>query len=283
MMQAIQKITFLISLTLSALLFASPLEQIKKIEQQYHGRAGVSVINMKNHQTFGYRADERFPMCSTYKWVVAADMLAQIQKEPALADKKVYYTKADLIGYTPMTSQHEAMTLQQLSQAAILSDNTAANLLIDALGGVHQVNDFAKAAGDQRFRLDRLEPDVNAAIPNDLRDTTTPLAMSRLLETIVFGDILTPPYREKLQQWMIENNTGDHRIRAVVPKGLAVGDKTGTCAYGTTNDVGFILLENGSQILISVFFTQTEQDTEPNDAALQAIARVGLCAVGVGC
>ena len=285
MLTIIQRALLFILLSINSVLYAAPIETIKAIEKQYHGRAGISVINTGNHQNFEYRANERFPMCSTYKWLVAANILAEIQNQPLLADQIVHYNATDLIGYTPITSQSidGGMSLQALGQAAVLSDNTAANLLINVLGGTAKVTAFARSAGDTQFRLDRLEPDVNTAIPNDLRDTTTPLAMSQLLDTIVFGSVLKPVYRQQLQQWMIDNNTGDHRIRAVVPKGLTVGDKTGTCAYGSTNDVGFIVLKDGSPILISVFFTQLDQDTEPNDAALQAIARVGLCAVSVGC
>lgn len=106
--------------------------------------------------------------------------------------------------------------------------------------------------------------------------------MTNLLVSVVFGDVLETKYRKQLQQWMIEHHTGDNRIRAVAPQGWTVGDKTGTCAYGTTNDVGFIIPPQGVYpIIVSVFFTQDAQENQPNEMALQAVAHIALCAVGI--
>lgn len=150
MLIIIQSALLLISLSISSVVYAdTPIEAIKTIEQQYHGRVGVSAINMATQQRFDYRANERFPMCSTYKWVVSALVLSHIQENPALAEKHIYYKKAELVGYPPETSKNVAtgMMIEALAQAVILSDNTAANLLITQVGGSESLTDFARIHG----------------------------------------------------------------------------------------------------------------------------------------
>ncbi len=73
------------------------------------------------------------------------------------------------------------MTVRELCSAAItMSDNTAANLFLTTIGGPKELTAFAQH-GDRVTRLDRWEPELNEAIPNDERDTTMPAAMATTL------------------------------------------------------------------------------------------------------
>ena len=250
---------------------------IEKLESSFGGRIGVYAINTANDETISYRANERFPMCSTAKVMVCAALLKNSMKNPDLLQKNIKYTKNDLVVWSPITEKHlnDGMTISELCAAAIdYSDNTAVNLLIKQLGSPKIVTQFARSIGDKKFRLDRSEPELNTAIPGDARDTTTPAAMAKSLQKIIFGNVLRTSQREQLQIWLKVNTTGDTRIRAGVPKGWIVGDKTGGGAYGTNNDIAIIWPPKCPPIIVAIYTTQTKPDATPNDQVIAAATRI---------
>lgn len=254
----------------------------RKLEKQYHGRLGLYAVNTANHQSIAYHANRRFPLCSTAKLMVVAAILKQSESSPNLLNKRLYFTKNFLIasGYAPITRHHlkSGMTIAQLAQAAIeASDNTAANLLIRQLGGPSAVTKFARSIGDQSFQLNRNEPSLNSATPGDKRDTSTPKAMAKSLKTLLLGKALSHHSRLKLTNWLINSKTGSHQIRAVLPKTWRVGDKTGTGAYGTTNDIAIIWPTiNSKRIILAVYFTQDTVAATPNDKLIRLAASYAL-------
>lgn len=253
--------------------------EMTKIESIYGGEIGFMAINTANNNVIGFHENTRFPMCSTYKFMVAAAILKKSMNDPDFLNKRIQYTKKDLIdSYSPYTKKNMAtgMTISELSHAAILSDNSASNMLVKELGGVKELNQFARSIGDKSFRLDRMEPYLNTAIPGDLKDTSTPNAMAYSLQKIAFGNTLETDKKNMLLSWLKNNTTGDNRIRAGVPKDWIVGDKTGTCSYGTTNDVGIIWPKNCAPIIISVFYTQQSQNALPKDQIIRKITASAL-------
>jgi beta-lactamase class A len=175
----------------------------------------------------------------------------------------------------------EGMTLGELCEAAmIVSDNTAGNLLLAALGGPAGLTAYARSLGDTVTRLDRIEPELNEAIPGDPRDTTSPAAMLADLRTLVLGDALSASSRELLTQWLIGNKTGDTRLRAGLPKGWRVGDKTGAGEHGTTNDVGIIWPPGRAPVLVAIYLTGTPQGGDQRNATLAAVGRAVAAALG---
>jgi beta-lactamase class A len=258
--------------------------QMVALEAASHGRIGVYAINTANNTNLQYRATEPFPFCSTFKVMVVAAILQKSMSDPTLLQQKLTYTKKEIVGagYAPLTSKHFAkgkksasMTVAELCQAALLSDNVATNLLIKKLGGNQAVNAFARSIGDKSFRLDRNEPLLNSSIPGDLRDTTTPEAMAVSFQKIVLGNVLGVSQRKQLQTWLKANTTGDHRIRAGIPKGWAMGDKTGTSEdYGTTNDIAVIWPPKLSPIVLVVYFTQDKKTAQPRDAVIASATKM---------
>lgn len=249
---------------------ASVQKALAKLEVGYGGRIGVYAVNTANNMRIRYKSQQRFPMCSTAKLMVVAAILKNSMFQKNLLNRQVSYTKEELIssGYAPITSKHLAagMTIIDLCAAAIKqSDNAAANLLLKKLGGPKAVTSFAHSIGDTSFRLDRWEPKLNSAIPGDLRDTSTPEAMMKSLQKLIFGNILAPYQRRLLKSWLKHNTTGNSRIRAGIPKNWIVGDKTGTGGYGTTNDIGIIWPLQCKPIIMAIYFTQKEKNSAPND------------------
>ena len=255
-------------------------KKLSALETAADGRIGIAALNTGNGSRIDYRAEERFPLCSTSKMMVAAAILKQSMSDTELLQQTISYQKADMTtGWSPITEQHigEGMTIADLCGAAVsYSDNTAMNLLLNRLGGPIGVTAFARSIGDTTFRLDRYEPDLNEATPGSLRDTSTPSAMQDSLEKLVLGDSLALPQQTQLQTWLKANTTGDHRIRAGVPTTWVVGDKTGSGYYGTTNDIAVIWPPHCSPIVMAVYFTQNKKEAPPNDEIIAAATRLAI-------
>ena len=252
-------------------------QELAELEATSGGRIGVYAINTANHSVLQYRSQERFPICSTGKLMVVSAILKQSMKDNHFLQTKVIYNQENLAGYSPITEKHlnQGMTISELCAAAIMfSDNTAMNLLIKNIGGADVVNAFAHSIGDNAFRLDRLEPELNSAIPDDLRDTTTPAAMSNSLQQLTIGNTLSLPRRELLLSWLKNNTTGNSRIRAGVPTDWVVGDKTGTGDYGTTNDIAVIWPPKCPPIVVAIYFTQNTKDAISRDDILASVIRI---------
>lgn len=259
--------------------------ELEKLEASANGRLGVVAINTGNGMRVQYRADERFPFCSTFKTIVAAAILKKSATDKDLLGKRIRYNKDDVVksGYAPITQKHisDGMTIAELCAATLqYSDNAAANFLMKELGGPAAVTTYARSIGDDTFRLDRWEPELNTAVPRDERDTTTPAAMEKSLQQLMLGDALAVAQREQLVAWLKGNTTGGKRMLAGVPKGWIVGDKTGTGSYGTTNDADVLWPSNGGAPIVAViYFTQRDQNAAPRDDVIAAATHILLSAL----
>ncbi|WP_433962623.1 class A beta-lactamase [Rhodopseudomonas palustris] len=229
-----------------------------ELEARSGGRLGVCVLDSSNGRMIGHRLDERFPMCSTFKVLAAGLVLARVDRKQESLDRRVSYTKSDLVTYSPATETRVegGMTIAELCEAAItLSDNTAGNLLLGSFGGPAGLTAFARSLGDQTTRLDRIETELNEALPGDARDTTSPRAIAQDLHALALGDALTPSSRALLVGWMKANTTGGARIRAGVPSGWSVADKTGTGERGTANDIAVLWPPQRAPLIVTVYLT----------------------------
>ena len=255
--------------------------QLAALEQQHQGRIGVALYHPSTGLSYGYRAEERFPFASTFKALLAAAVLQRSEFDPQWLQQVVHYRAEDLLSYAPITRPHLArgMSREALAIASVqYSDNTAANLLLEALGGLSEFNRFVAALGDQKFRLDRQEPDLNSALPGDDRDTTTPAAMAKTLSRLTLGNGLAAPQQARFNAWLKGNTTGDAAIRAGVPTGWLVGDKTGGGGYGTTNDIAVLWPTQGAPMVLALYFTQSTPDAKPQQAVLAEATRLVLAA-----
>lgn len=258
-------------------------QRLAELERSAGGRLGVCAIDVASGRRVEHRQNERFPFCSTFKAMLSAAVLAQSVDRPALLQQRVTYTKADLVNYSPVSGKHvdDGMTVAALCEAAIqYSDNSAANLLIKLLGGPPAVTAYARSIGDDMFRLDRWETELNDAVPGDLRDTTTPAAMTASLNALMLGDALPAARRAQLVAWMRGNKVGGKRFRAGVPAGWTVADKTGTGDYGTTNDAGVVWSPSGAPIVLVAYYTQASADARAKEDVIASVARIVVRAFG---
>jgi beta-lactamase class A len=255
----------------------SAMTQLEQLEEAFGGRIGLFAHDLATGAQLRHRADQRFPLCSTFKLMAASAVLARSMQVQGLLQERQRYGKADLVTYSPVTEKHvgDGMTVAELCAAAMqYSDNTAGNLLIRLLGGPEAVTAFARSIGDTAFRLDRWETALNTAIPGDPRDTTTPEAMGRSLQRLTLGSVLGPAQREQLQEWLRGNTTGNARIRAGVPAGWTVGDKTGTGDYGTANDVAVLWRPQREPVVLAIYTAQDRKDAQARNDVIASAARI---------
>jgi beta-lactamase class A len=252
--------------------------RIAAIETRIGGRIGVAALDTGNDKHLDYRAEERFPMCSTFKFLAAAAVLKRVDEKKEKLDRFVPYNAKDILEYAPVTKEHlkeGGMTLGALCEAAIeQSDNTAGNLLLNAIGGPAGLTNFVRALGDRVTRLDRIEPELNSAIPGDERDTTTPAAISSDMQRLLLGDALSEASRRKLDDWLQRNETGGSMMRAGVPKMWSVGDKTGRGANGATNDIAIMRPPGRAPTLLAIYSVGSTATANDRAAAIAEVTKV---------
>lgn len=249
-------------------------DELALVEAQSQGRLGIYVLDTTTGAEAGYRSDERFPMCSTFKTLLAARVLSLVQKGELSLRRKLYYSPSELVPWSPVTEKRVGadggMTIQDLCEAAIVvSDNTAANVLLDATGGPVALTAWLVELGDKTTRLDRNEPTLNTAIAGDERDTTTPQAMQATLQKLLLGDVFEGFARALLQQWLVDSRTGDKRLRAGMPADWKIGGKTGSGENGTACDTLIIWpTPQSGPVLVTAYLTGSKSDAAGRDAAL---------------
>ncbi|HEV7308289.1 class A beta-lactamase [Ensifer sp.] len=255
-------------------------KRLAELEKRTGGRLGVSVLDTQTNVSFGRREDERFAMCSSFKTLAAGFILARVDQGLETLDRKIVFQAKDLITYSPVTEKHVGgggMTIAELCAATITtSDNTAANLLIHSFGGPSALTAWLRSIGDETTRLDRIEPELNEAKKGDPRDTTTPAAMLETLGNLTVGPVLTEASRKQLIDWMVANTTGDLRIRAGLPGGWRVGDKTGTNATGEASDIAIVWPEGRSPLLIAVYIAEATAEVKGLNPIFAEVGRMAV-------
>lgn len=250
--------------------------RMHQLEKASGGRLGVFCLDTGSHVSLGWREHERFPMCSTFKLLLVGAVLARVNRGEERLYRVVHFDKRQLVDYSPITSRHVStgMTVRALCMAAMtVSDNTAANLLLASLGGPKAVTAFIRSLGDRMTRLDRNEPDVNECLPGDPRDTTTPADMVHDLHALVLGNALSPSSRGLLTRWLVEDQTGENRIRAGLPATWREGDKTGSGDHGTANDVAILWSPHRKPVLVAAYLTEATVSRDAREATLAGVGR----------
>lgn len=253
-----------------------PRERFAELERDSGGRLGVAVLDGASGAFFGWREDERFPMCSTFKFLLTGAVLAGVDRGEWDLERRIPIRRDDLIAHSPVTERHvgpNGLAVATLCEATMTqSDNAAANLLLPLVGGPAGLTAALRGWGDATTRQDRYEPHLNDGPSGDERDTTTPRAMTGHLRHLVLGDTLKPASRTQLTAWLIANRTGDRRLRAGLPKHWRVGDKTGS-GPGTSNDVAVIWPPDRAPLLVATYLTGSPHADDRRSAILAAVAR----------
>jgi beta-lactamase class A len=244
-------------------------DSIAALEKQSGARIGVAAWDSGSGKTLGHRTAERFVMCSSFKLSLAALVLTRVDKGAEDLARVVHYPPPTL-GVSPATTKNQAtgMPVADLCKAAVIySDNTAANLLLEAVGGPAAVTRFWRGLGDPGSRLDDNEPALNA--PDTVRNTATPAAMLGNLRKMLLGDALSPASRTRLLGWMHANTTGATTLKAGLPPDWMIGDKTGRNPQpGFIIDLAIIKPPGRKPILAAVYTAKS------SDAVVASVGRI---------
>jgi beta-lactamase class A len=251
---------------------------LAQLEKDCGGRLGVAVLDTGSGERGGHRMEERFAMCSTFKILLAAAVLQRVDAGKERLDRTVAIPATGLVSSSPITQTHagSAMTVRELAGAIVTrSDNTAANLLLDTIGGPAGITHFARSLGDTVTRLDRTETTLNEALLGDPRDTTSPVAMVGSWHKVLLGTTLSQASRLQLTEWLIANKTGDERLRAGLKAGWRVGDKTGANGENTTNDVAMIWPGvSATPVLVAAYLTMCPGPEAKRNGVLAEVGRL---------
>ena len=246
---------------------------IAAIERKHGGRLGVFALDTATRKTMNWRADERFTMCSTFKVLLAAQVLAKVDAGTESTGRKLFYDPGDLILGSPVTARHVdegALSIAVLTRAIVeTSDNTAAILLMRAMGGPEALTRFVRSLDDEATRMDRYESEANLYDP--LLDTTTPRAIILTLRRILMGKVLSARSGQLLESWMIAATTGTDRLRAAFPQRWIAGDKTGTSAARQTNDIAFLRPPGRRPLLIAAYYDAPRVSASQREQALREV------------
>jgi beta-lactamase class A len=248
------------------------------LERRHGGYLGVAILDTANNNPISHRGDERFPLCSTFKFLAAAFVLARVDRKEERLERRIVYSRNDLVTYSPLTGKHvdgNGLTVGEICEAAVtLSDNTAGNLLLDSFGGPAGLTTYLRSLGDNVTRLDRRETQLNEATPGDPRDTTTPLAMMKALRKTVLGNALSTASRAQLTAWLVANKTGDKRLRAGLPRGWKIGDKTGGGGHNSANDVAVCWPPKRAPLVVAAYYTGSRASPDQRDAVLAEVGKL---------
>ncbi|WP_411730796.1 class A beta-lactamase [Peribacillus sp. CSMR9] len=251
------------------------MEKFKQLEKEYDARLGVYAIDTGTKETVEFRENERFAYASTFKALAAAVLLKQ--NPISVLEEIRTFTNEDIVTYSPITEDfvNKGMSLGKIAEAAMqYSDNTAGNLLFEELGGPDGFEKALRESGDTITMADRIEPDLNEAIPGESRDTSTPKALATTLEVFGISEYLPADKQEIFTNWLKGNTTGDSLIRAGVPESWEVGDKSGAGGYGTRNDIAIVWPPNREPIIIAIMSSRNEENASFNDKLIAKAAKV---------
>jgi beta-lactamase class A len=235
--------------------------RIEAMQRRHNAKIGVYAVDLSSGRSITYLDGESFAMCSTFKGYASARVLQMVDHGELTLDQTVFVDPGAIVANSPRTGPRAGgdMTLDELCQAALqVSDNTAGNLLLQIIGGPPAITAFARSIGDDRTRLDRWETELNSAVPGDARDTSSPHALGTGYRILLTGDVLAPPQRRQLEDWMRANETSS--MRAGLPPGWAAADKTGSGDYGSTNDVGVAYGPAGQRVLLAIMARSQAND-----------------------
>jgi len=161
------------------------------LEAKYNAKIGVYVLDTNDNSEIAYNADERFAYCSTHKFLSVGALL-QRKTFDELNELRIY-SADEILPYSAITKAHVAdgLTVAEICEAALrISDNTAANLVMEELGGIDAFRENLRAIGDTITEPARFEPELNIYNPGSLDDTSTPRQLAKDLQLYLLGDLL---------------------------------------------------------------------------------------------
>ena len=254
------------------------LTEVDRIERQLDASVGFAAYDLETEQRWEYNADQLFAMSSTFKTLACAVLLQRVDEGSEQLERRVEVSASDIVTYSPVTeayADNREISLFELCEATMTtSDNTAANLILQAIGGPQAVTAFVRELGDSVTRLDRWETELNEAAPHDERDTSTPNAMVSNLEKLVVGNALSPQSKNQLREWLVNNEVADGLFRSQMPDEWVIGDRTGAGGFGSRSITAVIWPPGREPTIVAFYITETDASFEERNSAIAELGSV---------
>ena len=284
--------------------------EIARLGNVSGGVTGATAIHVETGRRVSLNGADRFPMASSYKVPIAVQLLTLVDQGKVRLDQMIELKGSDLHpGSGTLTNLFSkpgvALSVRNLMELMLLiSDNSATDICLRLAGGGEVVTARMQELGINGITVSRptigmisdwlglAEADWSSAelkykrtlndeerkaaakkFEGDGRDAATPDAMSALLVKIYRKEILKQASAELLYDIMRRCQTGDARLKGILPAGTEVAHKTGTIG-GTTNDVGIITLpDNAGHVALAVFIKASEKEVPQRERVIAEIAR----------
>jgi beta-lactamase class A len=246
---------------------------------------GYAAVDIETGRTVSSNANDHFPMASVFKFPVAIVVLQRVDAGDFKLDDAITIQPAQFSrGHSPLRESANGkpvtVTVRRLVELMVVeSDNTAVDYFIRRLGA-SAITERIAGFGGRGVRVDRPENDIAEAIAahgiaayvRDVRDTTTPNGMVRLLVAFFRQQDGLMPSSHDLLLGFMTNSHNPVRLASALPKGVVVAHKTGTMP-GVFNDVGIITSADGKHhIAIAVFTKKTAE--QGDEVALRVVGQI---------
>lgn len=259
--------------------------EIRHIIKDKKATIGVALI-LDGEDTLAINNAEKYPMMSVYKFHQALAVCDYLQKRHIPLSTSLYldkkYFKPDT--YSPLRDKYPQGNLElPISELLVYtmqsSDNVACDILFDYIGGVNVVDEYIHSLGINDVSITATEDEMHQGMDDCYKNWTTPMEAANLLELFMTQDFMRNEYTDFLKHIMIECGTGKDRLPAPLPESeVKIGHKTGTSdkndrgEYIGINDIGFVILPDGSRYVVAVFVKDSKENMETNAKIISDIS-----------
>ncbi|HBO22041.1 MAG TPA: class A beta-lactamase [Providencia sp.] len=265
--------TLALSMPIVTSAFALNLHDQVKIYEKEGWKVGLSILYSDN-SSISINGNQRFPLDSTVKSIACANVLAKVDAQKISLNHSMIVTEENIVTYSPVAKNYinKPFTLEKACKAANeYSDNTAANFAILSGGGPEGLTAFMRSIGDTVTRSDRYEPELTTNPVDDLRDTTTPNAMSLSIKNILTGEVLSNASKDQLKEWMMNNKVADNMLRASLPKGWKIADRSGASDYGIRGITSMVWSNDHEPVFISIYVRKGDTSLEERSEVIRIL------------
>jgi beta-lactamase class A len=288
------KITFCLTTTLFLLFASRSFAQTDSLRQEIENiiatkktDIGISVLGIEDSDTLSINGNKNYPLMSVFKFPIALYVLYKVDKDELDLNQKLLVRKSDVVPdtWSPIREKYPNGGIK-LSLADILnytvsqSDNIGCDILLRLIGGPISVQNYINKIGAGGFVIKVNEEAMRKDFGTQRINTATPLAATQLLKIFYDNKVLSKKSNDFLKKLMTETSTGNSRIKGQLPKETVVAHKTGTSDTNkkgltiATNDIGVVTLPNGNHFAISVFVSDSKENTDTNEKIIADIAKL---------
>jgi len=251
--------------------------RLKAVGERAGGEFGAAAIHVETGRVAEAGGAKALPLYSVFKLPLAVAVLKDVEEGRLSLEQKVRVEPADASPGVKANAELWSKTVERsvgemLELSLVRSDNTSSDQMLKLVGGPPAVTNRMRALGLKGI-------DVRSSVKEFLsqggaQNTGAALDLARLLVLLQKGEVLAPPQVSLLLELMGRAQTGERRLRAGVPAGTPVAEKTGTGAPGTsTNDVGLVTLPDGGHLAVAVLISGSKLALEEQEKLIAEVAR----------